>query len=76
MKKETTFESAMGRLEEIVAALENGDSSLDETMTLFDEGIRLSEFCNKKLTAAEQKIVKVTGGAGAGGAEENGQDEG
>lgn len=73
MKKEMTFENAIARLEEIVAALESGDSPLDETMSLFEEGIRLSEVCNKKLTAAEQKIIKVTGQTGASGAEENGE---
>jgi exodeoxyribonuclease VII small subunit len=73
MKKEMTFENAIARLEEIVAALESGDSPLDETMSLFEEGIRLSEVCNKKLTAAEQKIIKVTGQAGASGAEKNGE---
>ena len=50
------FESAMNRLEEIAAALEDGDLSLDESLNLFEEGIELARFCAGKLTDAEKKL--------------------
>ncbi len=55
-----TFEQAMTRLEQIVAALESGRCTLDESMKLFEEGAKLTAFCQKALRSAEQKIVKLT----------------
>ena len=56
-KKETiTFESAIARLEEIVKFLEKGNSSLDESLKLYEEGISLIRFCNNALDNAENKI--------------------
>ncbi len=40
------FESALRALEEIVLKLEGGDLPLDEALRLFEEGVRLSRFCN------------------------------
>ena len=51
-----TFEQAMTRLEEITACLEDSKTSLDEAMKLYEEGMRLSAFCNEKLNEAELKI--------------------
>ena len=56
MKKEMTFEAAMQRLEEIVLALENGKAPLDESLSIFEEGVALVGFCNEKLAAAEQRV--------------------
>ena len=50
------FEEAFKRLDEIVTKLESGDLSLEESMTLFEEGITLTETCKIRLEAAEQKI--------------------
>ena len=58
--KDMTFEAAMARLEEIVALLESGRCTLDESLKLFEEGSRLTAFCRKALETAEQKIVKLT----------------
>lgn len=55
-----TFEQAMTRLEQIVATLESGRCSLDDSMKLFEEGARLTAFCQKALRSAEQKIIKLT----------------
>ena len=60
-EKETTFESAIGRLEEIVRALEGGSAPLDESLALFEEGVSLVKFCNAKLDAAEQRVKIVAG---------------
>lgn len=58
-RKVQTFESAMKRLEEIVALLENGGESLDETMKLYAEGCKLSTFCSSKLDKAKELIKNV-----------------
>lgn len=60
MATEWTFEKAMARLEQIVAALESGRCPLDDSMKLFEEGTRLTAYCAKQLKEAEQKIVKLT----------------
>ncbi|MCD7722377.1 MAG: exodeoxyribonuclease VII small subunit [Clostridiales bacterium] len=59
METKHTYETAVKRLEEIVALLENGEASLDESMKLFEEGVALADFCGKKLAAAKQKITQL-----------------
>ncbi len=54
-----TFEAALARLEETVRLLESGNVPLDDSLSLFEEGIALVKFCNNKLDAAEQKVVKI-----------------
>ena len=51
-----TFEDAMRRLEEIVEELESGDLSLDQTLKRFQDGIKLSRFCEKKLDETEKQV--------------------
>ncbi len=51
-----TFEDALERLENITQELEDGDISLDASLKKFDEGIKLAEFCNKKLDEAQGKV--------------------
>ncbi len=55
-----TFEQAMQRLEEVVSLLEDGKATLDESMTLFEEGTKLSVYLSKLLDTAEQKVTMVT----------------
>ncbi len=50
------FEQAMARLETIVAELERGELPLDESLRIFEEGIRLSKTCLKMLNEAEKKV--------------------
>lgn len=50
------FEQAMARLEAIVGELEKGDLPLDESLKIFEEGIRLSKSCLKVLEDAEKKV--------------------
>ncbi len=69
MATEWTFEKAMTRLEQIVAALEGGKCSLDDSLNLFEEGTKLTAYCNKLLKEAEQRIVKLTDVEQGGGAE-------
>jgi exodeoxyribonuclease VII small subunit len=53
---EKKFESALARLEEIVQQLEQGDLSLEQSLKLFEEGIKLSRICNTRLEEAERKV--------------------
>ena len=50
------FEKAMARLEAIVGELEKGDLPLDESLKIFEEGIRLSKNCLKILEDAEHRV--------------------
>ena len=60
--KKKPFEESMTRLEEIVSILERGESTLDESLALFEEGTKLAAACSKQLDQAEQKILKLTKG--------------
>jgi exodeoxyribonuclease VII small subunit len=53
---EKKFEAALSRLEEIVQELEKGDLALEQSLKLFEEGIKLSRLCNKRLEEAERKV--------------------
>ena len=63
MATEWTFEKAMTRLEQIVAALEGGRCSLDDSLKLFEEGTKLIASCSKQLDQAEQQVVKLMKGS-------------
>lgn len=62
-KTKQTFEQQLGRLEEIVAALEKGDAQLADSLALFEEGTRLIAACSRQLDQAEQQVVKLMKGA-------------
>ena len=51
------FEKNMSDLENIVTELEKGDLNLDESISKFEEGIKISKQCNKILEDAEKKIT-------------------
>lgn len=57
---ELTYEQAISRLEEIVSALEKNDVSLDEALTLFEEGTKLTAFCTDKLNNVKSKITEIS----------------
>lgn len=61
---EMKYETAVIRLEEIVAKLEQGGLELDEMITLFDEGTRLAAYCNKCLDNAMIKIEGLSKASG------------
>lgn len=56
MNNEMKFEDAIQRLGEIVRALESGEASLDDSISLFEEGMKLSKRCTELLEKAEQKV--------------------
>lgn len=51
-----SFETALSRLEQIVASLEKGDLSLEDSLKLYEEGISRARFCQERLEEAESKI--------------------
>jgi len=51
-----TFESALSRLEQVTAELEDGDQGLESSLKKFNEGIELVRFCNQKLAEARQQV--------------------
>ena len=53
---EKKFETALARLEEIVQELEKGDLPLEQSLKFFEEGIKLSRICNKRLEEVERKV--------------------
>ena len=54
--KEPTFEEALKKLENVVAKLESGEIMLEESIRLFEEGMKLSSLCQKRLDDADRKI--------------------
>ena len=54
--KDLTFEEALKNLEGIVAKLESGETKLEESIRLFEEGMKLSALCQKRLDDADRKI--------------------
>ncbi len=58
-KKEPSFEEAMARLEAIVAELEGEDGGLERQFALFQEGMELARFCDRKLAEVEKSVEIV-----------------
>ncbi len=63
MAQKISFEKSIDELEQIVKSLEAGEVSLDESLKLFERGIRLSAQCGKMLDEAEQKVSVLLQGA-------------
>lgn len=55
------FEKKLTRLEEIVQKMEKGELALDESLKLFEEGVKLSRDCHSQLTKAEAQVKKLVG---------------
>lgn len=59
-RKQESFEEALKRLEEIVHLMESGELTLEESLGLFEEGVRLTRVCSQRLDEAEKKIEILT----------------
>ena len=60
MPEELSFEETLAKLEAVVDQLERGDSlTLDESLGAFEEGVRLTRFCRKKLDDAELRVQQL-----------------
>ncbi len=60
-EKEKSFEESLAELEKIVKDLENGNVSLDDAISKFNEAMKLAKFCDEKLKTAEENINKILG---------------
>jgi exodeoxyribonuclease VII small subunit len=58
--KAIDFEQQLESLEALVASLENGDLSLEDSMESFEQGIKVARECQKALKEAEQKVEILT----------------
>ena len=54
--KNKNFETSLGELETIVRRLEEGDLPLEESLKLFEDGVKLSRECQERLSSAERRI--------------------
>lgn len=58
-KERQSFEQALSKLEEIVEELEDESITLERSLSLYEEGIKLSKICTETLESARQKIEYV-----------------
>lgn len=56
MTNQRPFEASLAELEQIVAKLETGDLPLEESLELYEKGIKLSRECRERLANAERRI--------------------
>ena len=56
MNEEMTLEDAFGQLEEITKKMEQGNLSLEETFSLYKQGLELAQLCNDKIEKVETEI--------------------
>lgn len=54
--EDLSFEDAFAQLEEVLAAMEDGELTLDESMAKYELGVALSAFCQAKLESAELRV--------------------
>ncbi len=59
-KKEIDFEKALARLESIVEQLESSQLPLEDSLRLFEEGVRLSRTCSQLLDQAEKRVKELS----------------
>ncbi len=57
--KDQTFEQALEQLESLVRELENGEIELNDAVTKYNDGMKLSKYCHDLLKDAEGVIVKM-----------------
>lgn len=60
------FEESLRRLEDIVKQLEQGDLTLEASLKLFEDGIKLSRICSRQLEDAERRVEMLLQGDGDG----------
>ena len=58
--EEMTFEKAMERLQQITDILSKNQCTLDEGIKLFEEALKLTDFCNVKLKACEERLNELS----------------
>ena len=58
-EKDNNFETNLKKLEMIVDKLESGDIGLEESVKLYEEGMKIKQICDKKLKDIEMQIKKI-----------------
>jgi exodeoxyribonuclease VII small subunit len=58
-EERVSFEGGLAALEEVVQKLESGELGLEESLSLFERGIELSEVCRKQLEEAETRVEQL-----------------
>ncbi|MDC6448166.1 exodeoxyribonuclease VII small subunit [Alphaproteobacteria bacterium] len=58
-EKDSNFESNLKKLEQIVEKLESGEIGLEESVKLYEEGMKIKKVCDKKLQDIEMQIKKI-----------------
>lgn len=61
-----SYESNLARLRQVVELLERGSLTLEESLTLFEEGMELSRVCDTQLAAVEERVKVLISGADGG----------
>jgi exodeoxyribonuclease VII small subunit len=59
MNPSQNFEEAITELENIVNTLEKGDLALEDTLKKFEQGMKLSQFCQQALTEAQDRMTQL-----------------
>ncbi len=59
MANQPSFEDSLAKLEQIVEKMESGDLKLEDSLKLFEEGMRLTKDCNQRLTEIEKKVKQL-----------------
>ena len=59
MAKAKTLESVFEELEQTISALENPEVSLDESLNLYQQGVKLLKYCNDSIDKVEKKIIEL-----------------
>ena len=62
-----SFEDSMNKLEEVVGRLEGEEVSLEESLKLFEQGVKLMNFCHLRLSEVEEKVQTLVADEKAGG---------
>ena len=60
-EEELTVDGSLRRLDEIVAQLEEGKLSLEESFALYEQGMKLADACDAMITSIEQKVRVISG---------------
>ena len=68
---EISFEDAFAKLEEVLRSLESGGKTLEESMGLYEEGMRLAKQCHEYLDSAQLRITEIASGMNNDGAMED-----
>jgi exodeoxyribonuclease VII small subunit len=58
-KKKATIEELIARLEAITGEMENPDTGIDQSIKLYEEGLKIADSCRKRLQDARQKIEVI-----------------